>query len=97
MRGDLLDLSTEYKSCAQVCGSPQQRTHRIEHQETRHAHVEDAGQRRRYCSNTWKKFSEDKRAGALSRKTASGASDAGVRLQRNFAEQLQDSDALDSA
>jgi hypothetical protein len=57
-------------------------------------HPEDAGKRRSHGAQPWKKFGEEQRAGSLPGENSLGTPNAGIRLERNFAEQLKDPDAL---
>jgi hypothetical protein len=59
--------------------------------------VKDAGERRGHRAEAGNKLGEEKRTRTLLGEDAFRPADTGVRLQRNFAEKLKDSDAFEPA
>jgi hypothetical protein len=58
------------------------------------AHVEDACERRGYSAKAGEKFRDQKRPRASGGKKAFRFAHTGIRLERNFAQQLQNLDAF---
>src|SRR5260370_10060806 len=100
-RGEMLrhelDLTTKDVTKAEEGAGPEKRSRGIEQKETPQPHVKDAGKRRRDSAQAGEKLCQQKRTGALLRKNAFGAANAGIRLQRNLAEKLKDADAFATA
>ena len=92
-----LNLPAENVAEAEERAGPEERSRDVKKQEAARTHVKDAGQRRGDGAQARQKLCKQKRPSALLRKNAFGAADAGIRLQRNLAEKLEDPDALAAA
>jgi hypothetical protein len=94
MFGDGFNLLAEDVAGAENAETPDQRAESIEEQEFARAHVKNAGQRRRDGAQSGNEFGKQQGTRTLFGEDALGAADAGVGFEGNFAEQLQDVDAL---
>jgi hypothetical protein len=92
-----LDLAAKDVTQPEKSAAPQERAQRIKEQKTPRSHVENAGQRRRDSAEAWKKLGKDQRTSAFFRENAFRAPDAGIGLDGNLAEKLQNADASAAA
>src|SRR3989442_826900 len=97
MLGHAFDLTTEQVTKTEKRAGPEQRSQGIEQEETPRTHVKDARKGRGDRAQAGKKLCQQKRTRALFRENALGAANAGIRLQRNFAEKLENPDAFAAA
>src|SRR6266850_7864961 len=94
---DAFDLAAEREAQAEERACPQDGTHDIVEKKATNAHVKDAGERGGDGAQARKKFGKEQRTGASFRENAFGAAHAGIRLERNLAEKLENSYALATA
>src|SRR5712664_1156366 len=94
---DALDLAAEHVTQAEERACPHNCAQGIVEKETPCAHVKDACERRCDGAQARNKFSKEQRTGASFRENAFGAAHAGIRLERNLAEKLENSYALVTA
>ena len=97
MLGDPVNLAAENKTEAEKRAAPEKRAQGVEEEETPGTHVEDACKGSGDGAQARKKFRQQERTSALLGKKALGAAHAGIRLERNLAEQLEDFNAFAAA
>src|SRR5262249_38435198 len=93
--GDRFNLFAEDVAGAENGESPEKGAEAVIEKKFARAHVKDAGERRGDGVENGNEFGDEQRTSALFGEKAFGAADTGIRLQRNFAEELQDADAFD--
>src|SRR5260370_1684131 len=82
---------------AEERAGPEERPQRIEKEKSSRTDVKDASKRSRDRAQAREELGQQKGASALLRKKALGAANAGIRLQRNLAKELEDLDAFAAA
>lgn len=95
--GDTLDFAAEDVAETEKSASPDKRTGGIEKQKAPVPHVKNSGERRSDGAKAGNELGDDEGASALFREDALGAANAGIRFNRDLAEELQDFDAFAAA